>query len=48
MRKDIRYESRGFALTLVDYTSKMVTLSRSGNMFNNVDTVHLDRAGPGK
>jgi hypothetical protein len=48
MRKDIRFGSGGFARMLVDYTGKTVTLLRSGKMFEEEDTVHPDKVGPGK
>jgi hypothetical protein len=40
--------SGGFAKTLVDYTGKMMTLLRSGNMFDKEDMVHPNRVIPGK
>jgi hypothetical protein len=48
MRKDIRYGTGGFERMLVSYTGAMGIPLRLCNMFDEDDTVHLDRVGPGE
>jgi hypothetical protein len=48
MRKDIRYGTGGFERMLVNYTGATGTPLRLCSIFNEDNTVHLIRVGPGK